>query len=129
QGFQIERSTDGTNFAPIGTTEPGVTTFTDRAVFAGGTYSYRVRALTAAGLSPASNVDSVRIGPVTIDHADGFTDHRDLTANGDAAFVAGVARVTTDALNRAGSLFTRSRVDITGFDTTFTFRFTPGSDP
>jgi hypothetical protein len=51
-GYQVERSTDGTNFTVIGTTT--VPTFEDFGL-PGGTYIYRVKTLNGAGSSPYSN--------------------------------------------------------------------------
>ena len=70
-----------------------------------------------------------------IDHSSGFADHSDLTSNGDAMFpVAPVARLTDGGTGlggggEAGSVFSRSRVDIRQFSTTFTFQMRPGSNP
>jgi hypothetical protein len=52
-GYQVERSTDGTNFAPLATTT--ATSYQDREVIPTIAYFYRVRALGAQGNSPYSN--------------------------------------------------------------------------
>ncbi len=57
-GYRVERSTDGINFAPIGTTAADVTTFADTTVSGTTVYLYRVIATSAGGDSPASNVVS-----------------------------------------------------------------------
>src|SRR5262249_45386431 len=85
-GFQVERSTDGTNFTVLGTTT--AMTFEDMGL-ANGTYIYRVKALNGAGSSPYSNTLTVSL-PGAI-----LTQHQDIgTANdpglpGSATFANG----------------------------------------
>jgi hypothetical protein len=130
-GYKIERSTDGINFTQLGNPlGANVTTFTDTTVTAGGTYYYRVRAFSGTVDSPYSNVDSAQLA--TIDHSGGFASHGDLTANGSAVFTGEGAQLTAGPaglFNQAGSVFSTSRVEITGFATSFTFQFTPGTTP
>src|SRR5207244_13195144 len=57
-GFRIERSTDGTNFAEIATVGPNVTTYADTGLTRNKQYYYRVRAYNSAGTSAYSNVAS-----------------------------------------------------------------------
>ncbi|HQY87511.1 MAG TPA: PA14 domain-containing protein, partial [Tepidisphaeraceae bacterium] len=52
-GFRIERSIDGNNFVPVGTTPAGVTQFHDTGLTSGTTYFYRVRSVNPAGASAA----------------------------------------------------------------------------
>jgi regulation of enolase protein 1 (concanavalin A-like superfamily)/fibronectin type 3 domain-containing protein len=54
-GFKVERSTDGVNFAQVGTTGPNVASYSDATVIGTGTYTYRVRATASAGDSGYSN--------------------------------------------------------------------------
>jgi len=51
-GFKVERSSNGVNFAQITTTGPNVTNAADRAVRPGSTNYYRVLAYNVAGDSP-----------------------------------------------------------------------------
>jgi hypothetical protein len=51
-GFRIERSLDGTSWAPIGTVGANVRSFSDSGLRAGTQYYYRVRAYNAVGDSP-----------------------------------------------------------------------------
>jgi extracellular elastinolytic metalloproteinase len=64
-----------------------------------------------------------------LDHSGGFADPSDLVNNGSAFFTDGVARLTTSDAVVAGSVFSRSPVAITSFDTSFRFRIAPGSIP
>jgi len=54
-GFEVERSTDGINFAPLATTGADTVSFTDSGLSAQTTYHYRVRAINTAGASSWSN--------------------------------------------------------------------------
>jgi hypothetical protein len=58
-GFNIERSSDGTNFAQVATVAAGVSSYTDLNLPTG-TYWYRVRAFNASTYSPYSNVASTQ---------------------------------------------------------------------
>ena len=53
--FEIERSTDGVNFAPLAAVGANVRTYSDTGLSSGVTYHYRVRAANAAGSSAYSN--------------------------------------------------------------------------
>ena len=55
-GFQIERSTDGSNFSLTGTVAAGVTSFSASGLTANQTYSFRVRAMDGTTPSSYSNV-------------------------------------------------------------------------
>src|SRR6185312_6352977 len=55
-GFEIDKSTDGTNFSPLTNVGGNVTNYSDAAVTAGTTYYYRVEATNSAGSSPSSNI-------------------------------------------------------------------------
>ena len=50
-GFQIERSTDRTNFRQIAQVLPGTTVFRDKNLFPGTRYFYRIRAFNGSGSS------------------------------------------------------------------------------
>ncbi len=62
-GFDVERSTDGVNWAVAGTTAADVTTFTDTGLAAGTTYSYRIRGLSAADPTVTSAPSAVATTP------------------------------------------------------------------
>ena len=65
-GFTVERSPDATNFATIASLGANATTYSDTAVLAGTTYTYRVRAQNAAGPSAYSNTASARPAAVAL---------------------------------------------------------------
>lgn len=56
-GYQIDRSTDGTNFVPVANTLAGsATTFTDSGLVASTKYYYRIRAVNSVGPSANSSI-------------------------------------------------------------------------
>ena len=62
-GLAIDRSTDGVTFVPLTTVAAGVSSYSDLNLTGSTTYSYRVRATSGAGSSPASNVASATTFP------------------------------------------------------------------
>src|SRR5262249_34844825 len=90
-GFQVERSTDGTNFTLIATTSG--TSYRD-AGLANGTYFYRVRAVNGAGNSPYSNTLRTSIpAPILTLHQDVGTAGNPSIA-GNATFANGIYTLT-----------------------------------
>jgi hypothetical protein len=65
----------------------------------------------------------------TIDHSAGFAANADLQANGSAVFAGTSAQITDGNFFEAGSVFTKTQVDVTHFSTTFTFLQQPGTFP
>ena len=67
-GFEIERSTDGTNFAKIADVGANTTTYSNTGLNASTRYWYRVRANNSAGASTYTNVAdaTTQAPPVTI---------------------------------------------------------------
>ena len=57
-GFNIERSTDGSNFSPLATAAANATSYSNTGLTASTTYRYRVFATNATGSSTASNTAS-----------------------------------------------------------------------
>jgi gliding motility-associated-like protein len=57
-GFQIERSEDNIAFSAVGTAAANATSYVDANLYGGTLYYYRVRAISTAGSSIASNVAS-----------------------------------------------------------------------
>ena len=63
-GFVIERATDGVTFSLLANVPADTTAYTDLAVLAGGTYSYRVAAVNLGGASAYAGPASVTLeGP------------------------------------------------------------------
>jgi hypothetical protein len=133
-GFSLEWSTDGVNFAQLATLPAGTTSYTDGGL-ADGTYYYRVLAFNGSGNSNYSNVDSVLLGEpgqdVLVDHSGGFDNPSDFTSNGTNGFVSNggtvVARLVDGGGNENGGFFTTSRLGVDNFTTTFTFQFSGGA--
>ncbi|AYQ35577.1 fibronectin type III domain-containing protein [Runella sp. SP2] len=67
-GFEIERSTDGTNFAKIADVGVNTTTYSNTGLVSNTRYWYRVRAVNSAGASSYTNVAdaTTQALPVTI---------------------------------------------------------------
>jgi hypothetical protein len=89
-GFNVERSTDGTNFVQIATVAAGVSSYTDINLSAG-TYWYRVRAFNATSYSAYSNTASTQTAvsapsfttqPASVSAASGSTVSFSATASG-----------------------------------------------
>ncbi|HZN37341.1 MAG TPA: fibronectin type III domain-containing protein, partial [Planctomycetota bacterium] len=64
--FEIERSTDGSNFFPAGSVGPDVTTFADTGRSPATTYWYRVFANNAVGASGYSNIALATTASVSV---------------------------------------------------------------
>src|SRR5262249_14136198 len=64
-----------------------------------------------------------------INHSGGFAGSTDLMANGSASFTGTVARLTPATNSQAGSVFSKSLVDVSHFTTTFTFQLSAGTNP
>ena len=130
QGFQIERSTDGSTFTLIGQVGPNTSTFTDPNA-PSGTSVYRVRAYNANGESAYSNTVAAITGGTytTIDYGSGFAAGSNLTLNGGAAVQNGGLVITDGGFTEGRSAFTTTRVGVEKFTTSFTFKDTPGTNP
>jgi Matrixin len=59
-GFRVERSTDGLNFTIVGQPGTNVRSFLDQSTAFNVQYQYRVRAVNANGVSPASNTATIK---------------------------------------------------------------------
>jgi fibronectin type 3 domain-containing protein len=60
ESFVLERSTNGTTFAPLATLQPNVTNYTDRNLVPATAYYYRVRAVNKGGFA-VSNVATAKL--------------------------------------------------------------------
>jgi len=72
------------------------------------------------GIGPA---ESPHTGP-DLDYTGGFAGATGLQLNGSATSNGSAVRLTGPATNQAGSVFSSSQVDVTGFATTFDFQLT-----
>jgi hypothetical protein len=129
--YEVERSSDGTNFTLIAGNIPATqTNFTDTGLGTG-SYFYRVRGVSVDGDNSVSGIVRATIGPAQIDHsvaAGAFNNPNDLQENGSAKFVENDGRLTDD-IRQTGSFFSTERVGIRNFTTTFEVRIHEGSDP
>ena len=129
--YDVERSTDGTNFTRVNSVPipASVTTYSDTGL-ARQTYYYRVHAYNVNPTDSAlSNVVVAVIGPIVLDYTAGFpANPLFLTANGSAQFAETTARLTNND-QQAGSVFSNVRVGVRTFSTTFTFRIHEGTQP
>jgi hypothetical protein len=123
EGFRVERSTDGTNFAPIATLGPNVTTYTETPQ--PGVYYYRVFAFNSFGDSDPSNVAAAAVGSLLINHTDNFADTSDLARNGSVQFTASLVRITDGGGGQAGSFYATSRVPVAVFGVSFVLQDRP----
>jgi fibronectin type 3 domain-containing protein len=75
--YSIERSVDGTNFAPVAIADDSASFYKDKSCSGSTTYYYRVRAFNSGGYAPSSNV-------VTVATVTGKPAARNLTAKATA---------------------------------------------
>jgi hypothetical protein len=127
--YDIERSTDGTNFTRVATVPAVQTSYTD-AGLAAGAYAYRIHAFNVN--PPAESLSNVRgtwVGPV-IDHGSSFTTGFDLTTNGNA-LVSPTEQLLrlTGANNQTGSAFSNTPVSVAKFTATFQVFLHEGTEP
>src|SRR5262249_23031540 len=111
--YEIERSTDGVNFAPVASLPAPLTSYTDTGL-APGLYAYRIHAFTVSPAAESfSNVQGTWVGP-TIDQSGGFTNTFDVTVNGSAFIGANLIRLidVLDDPNQAGSAFSNTRFTV-----------------
>src|SRR5262249_34945711 len=79
-----------------------------------------------------SNVTSASVGPVNVDHPNGFAEHGDLTGSVNTSrpvFTGNVIQLTDGRNSQAGTVFTNTQVGIRRFATSFVFRARPGTTP
>jgi hypothetical protein len=98
-GFQVERSTDGTNFSPIATTTG--TSYQDDEVIPNISYYYRVLALGSAGNSPYSNTFRATFPSAVLNQDRDIGTPGDPAIPGSATFASGAPG--TYAINASGS--------------------------
>lgn len=123
--YSIEQSTDGTHFTEVATAPGGTTTISIGGLTPQTHYFFRVFGINSSGKSPASNVaDAVTTSQAaTIDFSNGFVNATStLATNGTASVVGSRLRLTGGSIFAASSAFTKSPVDVTSFNTHFTFQ-------
>jgi hypothetical protein len=129
--YEVERSTDGTQFDLIAdNVPPDQASYTDSGLKSG-SYFYRVRGVDSDGDSSVSITVRATLGPARVDHSEAagaFDNPNDLQENGSTKFVERDARLTDD-IRQAGTFFSTERVGIRGFTTTFRVRVHEGTDP
>jgi hypothetical protein len=134
-GFQIEKSTDGVNFEQIATTGPNTTalaSFSVGGLQAATAYAFRVRAFNGIGESGFSNTATATTiaGTGGLDFSSGFADLSGLMAVNGSSLVDGAKlQLVGGDSNEAGSVFSTTAVQVTGFSTQFTIQVQPGYDP
>jgi len=137
-GFEIDRSTDGTNFVLATKVPAGATTYMDTGLDSTKTYSYRLKALgdnTTNSDSAFSNVVSASaagLTPLAISHSGGFAGETDLMLNGTAKVLSGngalqLSSGTADAED--GTAFDTNAQLVKQFDTSFDFTFGTTTPP
>ncbi len=130
-GYTIEESTDGTTFSTITTTAAGVTSLAVGGLQPLTTYYFEVIGFNSLGNSSPSNIASAKTSNETalLDFSGGFAGSTDdLTLNGSAALNGNELELTNGGESEAGSAFSTSLVDVTGFSTQFTFQIPTGSN-
>src|SRR5439155_1501254 len=92
-GFDIERSTDASNWSALASVGPNVTNYTDSSAVLGQKYYYRVRATNTSGNSDYSNIASgMRQAP---------TANVGGTISSDTTWTAGTHYIVTSAVSIA----------------------------
>jgi hypothetical protein len=130
--YKIELSTDNVTFTQVTTAPPAATSIAIGGLSPLTTYTFRIRGSNGAGDSSYSNTASaVTTNQVValLDFSGGFAGSvGKLTYNGSAAIKTTKAELTNGGFLEAGSVFSTSPVDITRFNTQFTFRLTAGNN-
>ena len=129
-GYDIEQSTDGTNFTQVTTAPAGATSIAIGGLTPLTTYYYRIRGFNSLGNSGYSNTAHATTTSqvALLDFSGGFAGSTNLlTYNGSAAINGTRAELTNNGGNEAGSVFSTSAVDTTRFNTQFTFQLTAGT--
>jgi fibronectin type 3 domain-containing protein len=127
-GFEIQLSLDGANFATVGTANVNDTSFFLNGLQPGQGYTFRIRAFNGAGASSFSTPASLTApyGPITLlqFHLDGgFAQAASfVTLNGSAKINGSMLELTDGAANEAGSAFFNRPVDAANFTTKFSFK-------
>ena len=138
KGYLIQQSADGMNFTQVGTAPANVTSFPVTGLQPGTTYSFRMCAFNSVGNSPftgtATATTPATPGTGGLDFSQGFGGSSSLlTFNGLPPSVQGTALQLTDGgMLEASSAFSTTALNVTRFETQFTFQIlnttTPSAD-
>jgi hypothetical protein len=126
--YSIEESTDGVHFSVAATTPAGSTSVAIGGLQALTIYYFRIRGINTVGNSAYSNTASATTTNLVplIDFSAGFTGAgATIVQNGTASLNGSALGLTDGNTNQASSAFFTSAVDITMFDTQFTFQISP----
>ncbi|MDB5389402.1 MAG: hypothetical protein JWM11_5048 [Planctomycetaceae bacterium] len=130
-GYKVEISTDGLSFNPATTATSGATSIAIGGLSPDTKYYFRIRGFNGLGDSSDSNVaDATTTNVVAlIDFSAGFANAAEqLTLNGTAQVADTQLQLTDSNLFEAGSAFSTNPVDVTRFDTQFSFQLQSGTD-
>jgi hypothetical protein len=131
-GYTVQRSTDGgQTWQTAGLVGAGVTFFADTGL-THQKYLYRVIASSSSGQTSTSNTVTADLSTAStgVDFSNGFSPSTGLTFNGSARVVSpGWAQLTDGGTNEAATVFTSTRLGISTFHTSFTYRMHDGTDP
>jgi fibronectin type 3 domain-containing protein len=126
-GFQVEMSSSGGSFTPIGTASSDATNFSVGGLQPSTPYAFRIRAVNSVGVSAYSGpatatTSSGPVIPLGLDFSAGFaTAINRISANGTAAVHGSVLELTDGGLQEAASAFSSGAIDISHFASRFRF--------
>jgi hypothetical protein len=130
-GFDIEESTDAVHFTQVATASAGSISYTVGGLQTSTTYTFRIRAFNNIGNSAYSGTASATTSSTApnLNFSTGFANSSSLLTFNGSAKVNGTALELTDGhTSEAGSAFSTSQVDITHFNTQFSFQLSAGSN-
>jgi hypothetical protein len=135
-GYQVQRSTNGgVTWDTVATVPAGGTFFADTGL-SHQPYQYRVIDFASSGQSAVSNVvtANLTLGASGVDYSTGFNNVSGLSFNGSARRVVidptqAWAQLTDGGNNEQATVFTTTRLGVSTFHTTFTYRMHDGTDP
>ena len=129
-GYKIEQSTDNITFTQVTTAPAGATAIAIGGLTPLTTYYFRMRGFNGVGDSAYSNtaIATTTNQVALLDFSAGFAGSTNkLTYNGSATINGTKAELTNGGNNQAGSVFPTSAVDVTKFNSQFTFQLSAGS--
>ncbi len=128
-GYAIEQLVNG-NYVQTATAPGGTNSLQLGGLTPTTQYSFRIRGYNGLGYSDYSNIATATTSNAVavFDYSQGFTGSTSkLKYNGSAAINGTRARLTTNGVrNQAGSVFSSTAVDVSKFQTQFTFQTSSG---